>query len=205
MSTFDPQQITGVVLAGGLGSRMGGVDKGLQPLRGKPLAQWALERLRPQVGTLAVNANRHDELYAALGVPVWPDGQADRPGPLAGMLAGLTHCRTEWLLTVPCDSPLFPADLAQRLMEAARRAAAPVAMPVTQAPGERPMPQPVFCLLHRSLRSALETALAAGERKIDRFTAAQGHAQVPFAETGAFVNANTLEELEQLRRGDPTA
>jgi molybdopterin-guanine dinucleotide biosynthesis protein A len=206
MNSIAREEVTGLVLAGGHGSRMGGVDKGLQLLRGKPMALWALERLRPQVGTVAINANRNHEAYAAFGAPVWPDARTDRPGPLAGMLAGLTQCKTEWLLTVPCDTPHFPPDLAQRLGDAALAAGAPVAMPVTEQPPEGPMPQPVFCLLHRSLRSPLAEALAAGERKIDRFTKAHGHVLVPFADAAAFFNANTPEELEQLRRaGAPPA
>ena len=191
-------RITGLVLAGGRGSRMGGIDKGLQPLGGRPLVQWALERLREQVGPVAINANRHLEQYAAFGVPVWPDAASDYPGPLAGMLAGLTQSTTDWLLTVPCDTPLFPHDLAARLLAEAERSKVRVAMPITEEEPGRPLPQPVFCLLHRSLRAALEAALAAGERKIDRFTRAQGQVQVPFDDAAAFFNANTPEELEQL-------
>lgn len=212
MSNADPRRlITGLVLAGGRGSRMGGVDKGLQLLGGQALVWHALERLRPQVGALAINANRHLEDYARLGVPVWPDAQADFPGPLAGMLAGLEGCATEWLVTVPCDTPRFPADLVARLYGAAHAARARVAMPVTdEAAGDGaqdprrtgPQAQPVFCLLHRSLREPLAAALAAGERKIERFTRAQGQVLVPFTASGdaqAFFNANTEEDLQQLR------
>ncbi len=211
MATDIPlHQITGLVLAGGRGSRMGGIDKGLQMLGGQPLVWHALERLRPQVGALAINANRHAETYARHGVPVWPDAQADFPGPLAGMLAGLTHCETEWLVTVPCDTPHFPTDLVARLCAAATTGAVRVAMPVTDAAagnsaqGQRAaqttaQPQPVFCLMHRSLRAPLEAALAAGERKIERFTRGQGQVLVPFAEAEAFFNANTPDDLEHLR------
>jgi molybdopterin-guanine dinucleotide biosynthesis protein A len=207
-------QITGLVLAGGRGSRMGGVDKGLQMLGGQPLVWHALRRLGPQVGALAVNANRHAEVYADLGVPLWPDAQADFPGPLAGMLAGLVHCETEWLVTVPCDTPHFPPDLVARLCAAARSAAVRVAMPVTGLASETPadaapqpgaQPQPVFCLMHRSLRAPLEAALAAGERKIERFTRGQGQVLVPFADAQAFFNANTPDELERLRGASPPA
>jgi molybdopterin-guanine dinucleotide biosynthesis protein A len=191
-------RITGVVLAGGRGSRMAGLDKGLQLLGGRPLVQWALERLREQVGPVAINANRNLERYAAFGVPVWPDALPDYPGPLAGMLAGLAHGTTEWLLTVPCDTPLFPRDLAARLLAEAESAHVRAAMPVTEEQPGRPMAQPAFCLLHHSLRADLEAALAAGERKIDRFTRASGQVQVPFADAAAFFNANTPEELERL-------
>ena len=114
-----PDNITGLVLAGGRGLRMGGTDKGLQVLAGKPLALHALERLRPQVGALLVNANRNTATYATFGVPVCPDTVEGFAGPLAGFLAGLAQCRTPWLLTVPCDSPRFPTDLATRLAAAA--------------------------------------------------------------------------------------
>jgi len=213
MSMQDPRlQITGLVLAGGRGSRMGGVDKGLQLLGDEPLVRHALERLRPQVGALAINANRHADAYARFGVPVWPDAQADFPGPLAGMLAGISACTTEWLVTVPCDTPDFPADLVARLHAAAQAAGLRVAMPVTdEAAGDGahdaaragPQPQPVFCLLHRSLRGSLEAALAAGERKIERFTRSQGQVLVPFTAPGeaqAFFNANTADDLQRLRR-----
>src|ERR1700761_8879843 len=111
------QKITGLVLAGGRGSRMGGVDKGLQLHLGTPLALHALNRLRPQVAGLMLNANRNLEVYEAMGAPVWPDEPADFAGPLAGMLAGLSHCPTPYLATVPCDSPDFPLDLVARLMQ----------------------------------------------------------------------------------------
>ena len=114
--------ITGLILAGGRGSRMGGVDKGLQIHRGRPLAAHALERLRPQVGRLMVNANRNLETYRAMGVPVWPDEVPDYPGPLAGMLAGLAHCETALMATVPCDTPNFPLDLVARLASGLERA-----------------------------------------------------------------------------------
>jgi molybdopterin-guanine dinucleotide biosynthesis protein A len=215
-TTAPSQQITGLVLAGGRGSRMGGVDKGLQMLGSEPLVWHALQRLRPQVGALAINANRHLEAYAGFGLPVWPDAQADFPGPLAGMLAGLARCETEWLVTVPCDTPRFPTDLVARLHAAAQSGGVRVAMPVTEEevagepgtghPAARPSPrpQPVFCLMHRSLRAALEAALAAGERKIERFTRGQGLVLVPFAEAEAFFNANTPDDLEHLRTSGGT-
>ena len=111
---IDTCDITGLILAGGRGSRMGGVDKGLQGFRGQPLALHVLRRLQPQVGSVMISANRNLAAYEAFGVPVWPDGLADHAGPLAGFLIGLEHCTTPWLLTVPCDSPRFPADLAGR-------------------------------------------------------------------------------------------
>ncbi len=179
---------------------MGGLDKGLQALGEHTLVEHALARLRPQVGALAINANRHAELYAAHGLPVWPDALQGFHGPLAGMLAGLAAMQTDWLVTVPCDTPLFPAELVARLTQAASAAHCLAAMPVTRDDSGQPQPQPVFCLLHRSLRAPLEAALAGGERKIERFTRGQGQVLVPFDDAAAFFNANTPEDLEHLRR-----
>ena len=191
--------ITGLVLAGGLGSRMGGVDKGLQLHAGRPLALHALQRLAPQVGPLAVNANRHLDRYATFGVPVWPDATADRPGPLAGLLAGLQRCATPWLLSVPCDSPNFPTDLAARLAAAAVQADAEVAIAVTPEAGGSLRPQPVFCLLRRELCAALQDFLAGGQRRVERFTGQRREARVRFDDAAAFVNANTADELRRLQ------
>src|SRR5262245_21590203 len=168
--TIAREQITGLVLAGGRGSRMGGVDKGLQLHRGMPLALHALQRLGPQVSATMVNANRNLDAYRAMGVPVWPDALADYPGPLAGMLAGLEHCATSYLVTVPCDTPDFPLDLVTRLGDALSADGAEIAMAATQEDGRR-MAQPVFCLLSTALAPELARALRAGERKIDRWTA----------------------------------
>ena len=116
--TIAPADITGLILCGGRGSRMGGVDKGLQAYQGMPLAMHALLRLAPQVGEVMINANRNLAAYESMGASVWPDPVADYPGPLAGWLAGLEHCQTPYMLTVPCDTPGFPADLAARLAHA---------------------------------------------------------------------------------------
>ena len=195
--------ITGLVLAGGRGSRMGGVDKGLQLHRGQPLALHALQRLAPQVGPLLMNANRHIDQYALFGAPVVVDAQAaaqaDFAGPLAGLLAGLQACRTPWLVSVPCDSPLFPADLVARLARAAVDAQADVAIAVTPGADGSLQPQPVFCLLRATLRDPLQAFLAQGQRKIDRFTGQQRQVQVLFADAAAFVNANTADDLARLQ------
>ncbi len=195
---MDTRDITGLVLAGGRGSRMGGVDKGLQPHRGTTLVQHALDRLRPQVGRLAINANRNLDTYAALGVPVWPDALADFPGPLAGMLAGLEHCDTGWLATVPCDTPDFPVDLVARLAQAVRADDAEIAMAATRGP-EGVQVQPVFCLLQRSLRASLAEFMRSGQRKVDRWTARHRCVQVVFDDADAFYNANTPDELAHLQ------
>ena len=195
-------QITGLVLAGGRGSRMGGVDKGLQPYRGKTLTENALERLRPQVGSLMVNANRNLDAYRAMQVPVWPDEVPDYPGPLAGMLAGLAHCETALLATVPCDTPNFPLDLVARLAHGLESEDADIAVAYTRAE-DGLFPQPVFCLLKTSLKDALAGFIAAGERKTGFFARTQRQTRVVFDDAAAFLNVNTLSELEQLQR--PTA
>ena len=191
--------ITGLILAGGRGSRMGGVDKGLQNHQGIPLAMHALLRLGPQVGHLMINANRNLGAYEAMGVPVWPDALPDYPGPLAGFLTGLERCETPYLVTVPCDSPLFPLDLVARLLAALERDAAEIAMPVTVEHGIR-QPQPVFCLMKASLMESLVRFTQDGQRKIDRWTARHRCAEVLFDDAPAFFNANTLLELQQLQR-----
>jgi molybdopterin-guanine dinucleotide biosynthesis protein A len=200
------EQITGVVLAGGRGSRMGGVDKGLQVLEGKPLVQHAIERLAPQVGPLLINANRHLETYAGFGLPVVADVEADVagfPGPLAGMLAALAHCTTPWLVSVPCDTPRFPLDLVARLAAAAEAADVEVVMPLTHDEAGAAQPQPVFCLLRRELHAPLAAFLASGRRRIEAFTATRRQVQLPFPDHAAFFNANTAEELDRLTARSP--
>lgn len=194
---ISPAHITGVVLAGGRGSRMGGVDKGLQDHAGMPLAQHALLRLRPQVGRVMINANRNLGTYEAMGVPVFSDAQADFAGPLAGWLAGLLRCETPWLVTVPCDSPHFPTDLVSRLAAGAAEAGADIAMAVTREDGQLQR-QPVFTLMKRTLADDLAAWLAAGERKVDRWTDRHAGVVVAFDDPAAFFNANTLDDLQRL-------
>jgi molybdopterin-guanine dinucleotide biosynthesis protein A len=189
--------ITGLVLAGGRGQRMGGVDKGLQPYAGQALALHALQRLAPQVGSVAVNANRHAEAYETFGAPVWPDGTADFAGPLAGFLAGLEHCTTPWLATVPCDAPLFPTDLVTRLAQALVAAGADLAFAATEVAGQRHA-QPVFCLMRASLRDQLARDLQSGVRKVEAWVVQQRCVELVFDGARAFDNANTLDELQRL-------
>jgi molybdopterin-guanine dinucleotide biosynthesis protein A len=202
-----PADITGLLLAGGRGTRMGGIDKGLQLFQGEPLALHAIRRLRPQVGALLVNANRNRAAYEAFGAPVWPDSVADYPGPLAGFLSGLEHCATPWLLTVPCDTPLFPLDLAARLAQAAAAADAEIAMAAAPDPedkegGKTARAQPVFSLLRADLRDSLRRYIDGGGRKVHAWTAQHRTVLVPFERPGdapgAFFNLNTLSELHAL-------
>jgi molybdopterin-guanine dinucleotide biosynthesis protein A len=203
-----PNDITGLILAGGRGSRMGGVDKGLQTFNGMPLAQHALKRLQMSgsVGPILLNANRNLAAYEAFGAPVWPDGLADYAGPLAGFLTGLAHCKTPFLLTVPCDSPLFPLDLVPRLAQALEAAGADMAMAAALETGQdgqlQVRSQPVFCLLRVTLQDSLTQFTQAGGRKIGAWTAQHNTVLVPFDQPGddprAFCNTNTLAELRQL-------
>ena len=197
---IDIEDITGLILAGGRGSRMGGVDKGLQSHHGTPLALHAMLRLAPQVGHLLINANRNLGAYEAFGVPVWPDTLADYAGPLAGVLTGLEHCETRYLMTVPCDSPLFPTDMVQRLADALDADDAEIAMAATREAGQLQV-QPVFCLMRTTLLESLIAFTKSGQRKIDRWTALHRCVEVCFDDAGAFANANTLDELHQLPKG----
>jgi molybdenum cofactor guanylyltransferase len=205
------QPITAIVLAGGRGSRMGGVDKGLQNFRGMPLVMHALMRLQMQEGGLIehsmVNANRNLSAYESMGVSVWPDASLDEfAGPLAGFLTGLERCESPYLLTVPCDTPLFPLDLAQRLMQALEAQDADIAVasaPETDDAGQTSTrPQPVFCLLKASLMESLVAFMQSGGRKIDKWTAQHRTVHVAFDLPGddarAFANANTMQELQAL-------
>jgi len=191
-------EITGLVLAGGRGSRMGGVDKGLQNHLGLPLALHALLRLGPQVGAAMINANRNLGAYESMGVPVWPDAQLDYPGPLAGFLAGLAHCETPYLVTVPCDTPNFPLDLVARLAAALVAEGAQIAIAATREGGQV-QPQPVFCLMQADLLESLVAFTHGGQRKIDTWAGQQRCAVVVFDDAGAFFNANTPAELQQLQ------
>lgn len=199
--TIGRDDITGLVLAGGRGSRMGGVDKGLQNHHGVALAMHALMRLGPQVGTLMINANRNLAAYESMGVPVWPDALPDYAGPLAGFLAGLEHCDTPYLVTVPCDSPLFPEDLVERLAQGLTDAGADVAIASTREADGSTQTHPVFCLMKAQLLESLVRFTHGQGRRIDRWTAQHRCVEVPFADARAFANANTLEELQQLQSG----
>jgi molybdopterin-guanine dinucleotide biosynthesis protein A len=200
---IDQRDITGLVLAGGQGSRMGGVDKGLQSFNGVPLALHAAQRLAPQVGTVALNANRNLDDYAAFGMPVWPDTLPEHPGPLAGFIAGLASCRTPYLVTVPCDSPLFPVDLVARLAAALDAKPCSVALAAARDVGGSLRPQPVFCMMRTDVADHLSRFVAAGGRKVGVWAAELNRVVVPFDRPGddrqAFVNVNTEDELRALQ------
>jgi molybdopterin-guanine dinucleotide biosynthesis protein A len=190
--------ITALILAGGRGSRMGGVDKGLQNHLGVPMALHTLLRLAPQVANVMINANRNLSSYRAMGVPVWPDEMPDYPGPLAGMLAGLSHCETPYMVTVPCDTPNFPLDLVERLAHGLAEIDGELAVAATLE-GAVLRSQPVFCLMTTSLRASLAAFVDSGQRKTGLWSAQHRSAQVVFENASAFFNVNTLSELEQLQ------
>jgi molybdopterin molybdotransferase len=194
---MNKESISGLILAGGRGTRMGHVDKGLQPFGGTTMAAHVLARLEPQVATVAINANRNLDTYAAYGVPVWTDDTPDYAGPLAGLQAGLRRCATTYLLTAPCDSPFLPADLAERLIDGLRAAGADLAVAVTEENGRRQV-HPVFCLLKAGLEPVLSAYLDGGGRRMDGWYPQIKVAEVLFDDADAFRNINTPDELREL-------
>ena len=198
--------VTGLILAGGRGTRMGGTDKGLQNFRGLPLALHTLMRLQMQQGQplaeVMINANRNLSAYEAFGTAVWPDTLDGFAGPLAGFMTGLERCETPLLLTVPCDTPLFPLDLVQRMHQALRHEQADLAMAAACEEDGQLRAQPVFCLMRVELLESLVAFTHQGGRKIDAWTALHRTVLVPFNEphdsAQAFLNANTAAQLQSL-------
>ncbi len=189
-------QITGLILAGGQGSRLGGVDKGLQEFAGQPLFMHALQRIATQVDRVMISANRNLDAYARAGVPVWPDAPstAGYEGPLAGFLAGLQHCETPYLVTVPCDCPNAPTDLVQRLSKALLDEDADIALAGVRH-GDTVTLEPAFCLIKRELQASLLSYMQSGQRKIERWTAQHRRAEAVFDDERAFFNINTPGDL----------
>jgi molybdopterin-guanine dinucleotide biosynthesis protein A len=200
------RSVTGVILAGGQSRRMGGGDKGLLDLAGKPMLAHVIERLAPQVGRLIINANGDPSRFAAFGLPVVADTIPDFAGPLAGVLAGMRWSRANtpaacWIATAAGDAPLLPRDLVERCIQALEGRAEDVAL--AQSVGEL---HPVIGLWPVALAEDLETQLAAGVRKVLTWTDRHGTMPVPFplAQVGGvdldpFFNANTPQELADLR------
>ncbi len=193
---IDKNQITAVILSGGKGSRLGGQDKGLVYYQNKLLIQHVLDKIIPQVGHIIINANRNQEKYATLGYPVISDELHDFQGPLAGFLTGMRSCKTDYILTLPCDGPDLPNDLVSRLINEAKENNIVVAHD-----GERL--QPVYALIPTSLIKSLEDFLANGDRKIDLWYAQNPMAIADFSDKPeVFFNINT-EEQRQQHRGKP--
>lgn len=184
--------ITGLVLAGGQGRRMGGVDKGLQPLKGRAMVEWVIERLAPQVSEVVINANQNRAVYERFGHRVVADEVGGFAGPLAGLHAGLTATSTPYLVTVPCDSPALPMDLVDRLWRALDDFGADLAVAKTFD-----QPHPVFALVRHEVLPHLTEFLAGGGRKIDAWYATLQVVEVPFDDQAdAFSNINTRNELQ---------
>jgi molybdenum cofactor guanylyltransferase len=199
------RDLTGLILAGGQARRMGGVDKGLIEIAGRPMIEHVLDALRPQVGEFMINANRNLERYARYGCRVLPDSQSGYLGPLAGVASALAAIRSDYLLTVPCDSPLLAPDLAACMCEALDRQRADLAV---AHDGERQ--QPVFLLLSKSLRADLEDYLAGGGRKIDLWFARHRLAEADLSHRrDSFINVNDPAERQRvealLLSGEPAA
>ena len=200
--------MTGLILAGGRGARMGGIDKGLQNFNGTPLTLHTLMRLQMQesepLSEIMVVANRNLSAYESFGVQVWPDSTDGFAGPLAGFLTGLERCETDLLLTVPCDSPLFPLNLAQRLLDTLVSEEADIAVAAAREEDGSVRAQPVFCLMRVNLLESLVKFMQSGGRKIDAWSALHKTVLVPFdtadVDPRAFFNANTLEELHRLEQ-----
>ncbi len=185
--------VTGLILAGGLARRMGGTDKGLIPLEGRPMISYILDALRPQVSTILINANRNLDIYKDYKYPVICDDIEDFQGPLAGMASGLKHCETDYIATVPCDGPLLPDNYIDTLLNAAYQAPSKISV---AHDGNRV--QPVYALIHRELLTDLNEYLASGERKIDRWYYKHAYAQADFsAFPQMFTNINTPEDLQK--------
>jgi molybdenum cofactor guanylyltransferase len=188
-----------IILSGGRATRMNGVDKGLVTLQNKPLVQYVIERLKQQVDEILINANREITTYQAFGYPVLPDETDDFLGPLAGFLLGLKHSKHEYVLTAPCDSPLLPLDLAERLCKGMIESHADIA--VVTSDGNT---HPVFCLMKKCVLPSLQAFLENGERKVSAWQKSQHYVEVDFSDsaledgTSAFTNLNTFEELNRL-------
>ena len=191
-----PASVTGLILAGGLGTRMGGIDKGMQLLKGRPLVAWALDRLAPQTGEVLINANRNLGQYALLGARVVPDVIEGQVGPLAGLHRGLMEASGDLVAMVPCDAPSFPADLVARLSAAL---ADPVLDLAYARAGERT--QPVFCVARTRLLPQLTAFVEEGGRKVEAWFATLRATAVDFGPDADFSNVNSPEDLRRIEAG----
>jgi molybdopterin-guanine dinucleotide biosynthesis protein A len=192
------EQITGLILAGGRAQRMGGIDKGLIPFLQKPLIESTIARLKPQVHQIIINANRNITKYAVYGYPVAMDETPDFSGPLAGFAVGLKNCKTPYLLTCPCDSPLLPTDLASKMTQEMEKGDFQLVYASSKDNSGQVWAQPVFCLMRSDVLPCLEAFLAKGDLKIDRWFKELRNSTVVFDDGQAFTNVNTPEELKEL-------
>ena len=194
MFKFDKQRLTGVILAGGQARRMHGQDKGLLQLNNTSLISLIIDRFEDQVGTILINANRNLDEYGQFQYPVISDALSGYCGPLAGIASALQSCKTDYLVTVPCDSPFIPEDLVIRLAASMQEQQADISVAMT---GERM--QPVFSMIKTDLLSSLQNYLGSGERKIDKWYSQHPLAKTDFSDQpDPFMNINTPEQLRQV-------
>ena len=192
MPGTEPMTLTGLIIAGGLARRMGGVDKGLQLFQGRPLLAHVIERFAPQVDRLLLNVNHNAAAYAAFGLTQVPDLQTDYAGPLAGVQAGLMHCTTPLLACVPCDTPFLPRDWVARLHAALQEHEADLAVATAAGQGQH-----AFMLCRREVLAGLTQFLERGGRRIGEWQHQCRHVEVDFPDAEAFMNFNRLEELRE--------
>lgn len=192
------KEITGLILAGGRAQRMGGIDKGLIPFHNKPLIESAIAKLKPQTQSIIINANRNITKYASYGYPVIMDETPDFSGPLAGFAVGLKACKTSYLLTSPCDSPLLPNNLAELLSAEMERGDFQLVYASSKEADGKVWAQPVFCLMRTNLQESLTQFLMKGDLKIDRWFKELRSSTVIFDDPQVFANVNTPEELKAL-------
>ncbi len=189
-------QVTGLILAGGRSSRMDGKDKGLLELLGRPMIEHVIKRLKPQVNTILISANRHIEQYEQYGYKVLIDQYDDFRGPLAGISRGLENCKSEYLLTVPCDGPLLPMDLSQRMLNSLQTNKAEAALVF-----DGRYKQPTYNLLHCSLLDKINHSLQHNEHKLGKWLMDNGAVKVDFSDQKeAFININTPDDLKKLEQ-----
>ena len=201
MNSPGKDNITAVVLAGGRGRRLGGQDKGLMELDGRPLIEHILDLVSPQVCAVIINANRNRQVYANFGLPVISDNMTDYQGPLAGFAAALAASDTDYILTLPCDGPYVPVDLVSRLTAAIKDNDADLAV---AHDGQRM--QPVYALIPRSLLGSLQDFLDAGDRKIDLWYARHNTALADFSDViDTFFNINTEDDLRKIEKTENPA
>lgn len=194
--TINRNDITAVILAGGKGTRLGGQDKGLVHYNGKPLIEHVIERIKPQVKTILINANRNQDIYEKYGYPVISDDMQDYQGPLAGFASAMSVAETNYLLTLPCDGPLLPLDISDRMMTGLENASLGISV---AHDGQRL--QPVHALIPTALVDSLNAFLAQGDRKIVLWYKKHDFTSVDFSDIPeAFVNINTEEQRQDLEQ-----
>ena len=186
--------VSSIILAGGRATRMGGVDKGLVVLQQQALTAHVIARLKSQVDEIFISANREIETYKTFGYPVLQDANADFIGPLAGFFLGLQNAQYDYVLTVPCDSPLLPLDLAERLLSGMSASGADIAVASSDENSH-----PVFCLMKKSVLPSLLAYIERGERKVSAWQKSQQLVEVDFSDCSeAFANLNTFDDLADL-------